>query len=87
MSRPPGSCSWRRAPGCEEVEVRQPLPPGALKKDLVVTMARARLGVQLRDMLPQLAIVHIAGAGHCIRRDRPATYEQGVRQFAAHTSA
>jgi hypothetical protein len=38
-------------------------------------------------MLPQLAIAHIAGAGHCIRRDRPTTYEQQVRQFVAHISA
>jgi pimeloyl-ACP methyl ester carboxylesterase len=42
---------------------------------------------QLHDMLPQLAIAHIAGAGHCIRRDRPTTYEQQVRQFVAHSSA
>ena len=44
------SCSWRRAPGSAgEVEVRQPLPPGVFKaKDLVVTMARTRLGVAMR---------------------------------------
>ena len=46
------SCSWRRA-ASGEVEVRQPLPPGAFKaKDLVVTMARARLGVAVRGGAP-----------------------------------
>ena len=42
------SCSWRRL-ASGEVEVRQALPPGASKaRDLVVTMARSRLGVALK---------------------------------------
>ncbi len=47
----------------------------------------AATAAHLHDVLPQLTVAHIAGAGHCIRRDRPATYEQIVRQFLAHIGA
>lgn len=35
----------------------------------------------LQARVPSLQVVHIAEAGHCIRRDQPAQYEQLVRKF------
>lgn len=34
----------------------------------------------LRGLVPQLAVVHIPGAGHSIRRDQPARYAAAVRE-------
>lgn len=40
---------------------------------------------ELRGLLPGLQVAEFPGAGHCIRRDQPAAYEEVVRRFLAQT--
>ncbi len=42
---------------------------------------------RLRELLPQIVGVHIAGAGHNIRRQQPAAYLSAVRGFLAKLPA
>jgi N-formylmaleamate deformylase len=56
---------------------------GDVEAGALVSPPAARV---LQERLSQLRIVHIAGAGHSIRRDQPAPYLQAVLPFlAAHT--
>jgi len=46
----------------------------------IVTPAAA---ARLQELVPQLRLAHVPGAGHSIRRDQPARYIQVVREFLA----
>ena len=55
---------------------------------LLITSEPARGGIattenaaDLRSLVPQLQVAHIAEAGHNIRRDQPAHFLQAVRKF------
>ena len=37
----------------------------------------------MQELIPQLRIAHIPGAGHSIRREQPDCYLQAVRTFLA----
>lgn len=38
---------------------------------------------RMKEMIPQLAITHVPGAGHNIRREQPALYLEAMRAFLA----
>ncbi len=42
---------------------------------------------KLKELIPQLTVTHVPGAGHNVRREQPALYLEAIRAFLAELLA
>jgi pimeloyl-ACP methyl ester carboxylesterase len=79
MDAPP--VDWRAA--LKQIQCPALLVTGDLDHGVIISPAQAR---EAQSLNAKLQVAHIAGTGHCIRRDDFAPFMQAVRAFLAHVS-